>query len=95
MCCGSTMIRNNLNEGIKRGLVRQETRSVDMSTYGVEEFRRILGLQLNRHCWCSFVFELCCCCGVAWGIRSLFIEIDQERIRYSWSSRSGMFPSPK
>jgi hypothetical protein len=38
------MIHNN--EGIKRGLVREETRCVDMSTYEVEEVRRI---QLDRH----------------------------------------------
>ena len=30
-------------------------------------------------------------CGVPWGIETLFIEIAQERIRYSWSSSSGMF----
>ena len=30
-------------------------------------------------------------CGVSWGIETLFIEIAQERIRYSWSSSSGMF----
>ena len=59
MCGGSAMIRNN--KGIKRGLVREEARSVDMSTYGVEEFRRILSfqLELNRH-WRTFVFKLCC-----------------------------------
>ena len=91
VCDGWPMIRNN--QRIKGGLVGEETGCVDMSTYGVEEFRRILRFQLNRH-WRSFVFKLCCRlyeCGVSWGIRSLFIEIAQERIRYSWSSRSGMF----
>jgi hypothetical protein len=60
-----------------------------MCTYGVEEFRRILCFQLNRHWFSRCVAEYEC--GVAWGIRSLFIEIAQEQVRYSWSSRSGMF----
>ena len=57
MCGGSAMIRNN--KRIKGGLVWEEARRVDMGTYGVEEFRRILSFQLNRH-WRSFVFKLCC-----------------------------------
>ena len=68
---GGAIIRNN--KGIKRGLVGEEARCVDMSAYGVEEFRRILSLQLNRH-WRCFVFAEYEC-GVSWGIQSLFIEI--------------------
>lgn len=41
------MIRNN--QGIKGRLVREEAGSVYMRTYSVEEFRGILGFQLNRH----------------------------------------------
>ena len=49
------MIRNN--ERIKGGLVRKEARRVDVSTYGVEEFRRILRFQMSRH-WCSVFFRV-------------------------------------
>ena len=41
------MIRSN--QRIKGRLVREEARCVDVSTYAVEEFRRILRFQLNRH----------------------------------------------
>lgn len=63
MCSRSAMIRNN--QRIKGGFVGEETRCIDMSTYGVEEFRRILRIQLNRH----LLYVADSGCGVSWGIR--------------------------
>jgi hypothetical protein len=72
VCRGGEVIRHN--EGIKRRLVRQETRGVDMSTYGIEELRWILASDLDRcHCHAFFLLKgKVEFCGV---LQVLFIEL--------------------
>ena len=92
MCGRSAMIRNN--ERIKGGLVREEARCVDMSTYCVEELGWILSFQMNRH-WRSFVFSSCVAdymnVGFPGVVGLYLLKSPRNGIRYSWLSRSGMF----
>ena len=47
------------NEGIKRRLIREETRGINISTYGVEKLRRLLGFdRQSGHRLLYFCFKV-------------------------------------